>query len=47
MNSVIDLIVVFAMIGVAASLPRVFGPKRRPAHKAETTRPAGGPAMDL
>jgi len=47
MNSVLDLIVVFALIGVAAWLPRVFAAKRRPPDRVELQHPAAGPAMDL
>jgi len=47
MNSVIDLIDVFAMIGAAAWLSRVFVAKPRPPDRVELKRPAAGPAMDL
>jgi hypothetical protein len=50
MNSVLELVVVFAAVGVAAWLPRAFpiNARKRPrSSKPGVAHPAAGPAMDL
>jgi hypothetical protein len=50
MSSVLELVMVFAAVGVAAWLPRTFPShaRKQPRYAKPTpTLPAAGPAMDL
>jgi len=50
MNSVLELVIVFVAVGVAAWLPRTFpshARKRPRTGKPTPAHPAAGPAMDL